>query len=199
LKKSGTGSAGFDFTKLCRNGDAAGEGKCPPNPLPGTGRTHWGCNRDNVTGLIWEVKTDSGLHNRNNTYSWFNPDKTVNGGDPGRQNGGSCTGSSCDTQAFVKEINTQSLCGFDDWRLPTRRELLSIVDNGKFDPAMDIRIFPNTSANYYWSSSPYADQEKMAWQVNFLFGEADPKEKSQANLVRLVRGWTATFGLNNPK
>ncbi|MDX2495605.1 MAG: InlB B-repeat-containing protein, partial [Desulfuromusa sp.] len=45
LKKTGSGAAGFDFTKLCRNGDPAGEGRCPPNPSPETGVKSWGCTR----------------------------------------------------------------------------------------------------------------------------------------------------------
>ena len=66
------------------------------------------------------------------------------------------------------------------------------------DPAIDTRYFPNTSSSYYWSSSPYPDQENSAWQVNFLYGEVDPKEKNQSNHLRLVRGRTVTFGLDNP-
>jgi len=198
LSKTGYGSAGFDFTKLCRSGDAAGDGKCPPNPSPGIGRNNWACTRDNVTGLIWEVKMESGLQGRDNTYSWFNPDGTVNGGNPGQKNGGHCEGSACDTEGYVRAVNAQGLCGFSDWRLPTRRELLSIVDNGRYKPAIDTRSFPNTPAAYYWSSTPYADHAGSAWEVYFHYGETDSEEKSHGNRVRLVHGRTVTFGLDNP-
>lgn len=199
LKKTGYGSAGFDFTKLCRSGEMAGEGKCPPNPLPGGGRNNWACTRDNVTGLTWEVKTDSGLQGKANTYTWYNPTKAVNGGKPGVKNGGSCTGSTCDTAAYVKAVNELGLCSASDWRLPTKRELLSVVDNGHFKPAADVRFFPNALSSYYWSSSPYPDQGDSAWQVYFLYGEASSNNKSQKNHIRLVRGRTVTFGLDNPQ
>ena len=198
LKKSGTGPAGFDFTKLCRSGEAAGEGKCPPNPQPGNGRNNWGCIRDNVTGLTWEIKTEDGLQGQDNTYSWYNPTGSVNGGGAGVQNGGKCTGSACDTLSYVNAVREVGLCGYSDWRLPTRRELLSIVDNSRYKPAVNNRYFPHATSSHYWSSLPYPDQGESAWQVYFLYGEASSANKSQKNYVRLVRGRTGTFGLDNP-
>jgi hypothetical protein len=198
LVKSGNGSAGFDFTPLCRSGEVAGEGKCPPNPSSGNSPGNLGCIRDNVTGLTWEVKATSGLQAQSNTFSWYNPINSVNGGDPGKENGGKCQGSSCDTRSYVLAINDMGLCGISDWRLPTREELLSIVDNSRFKPAVDPRVLPNTSPDYYWSSSPYADQNNSAWQVYFLYGESYPGEKSLGRHVRLVSGRTMTFGLENP-
>jgi hypothetical protein len=187
LTKTGSGSAGFDYTKVCMSGEAAGEGKCPPNPGLGEGPDNWACTHDNLTGLTWEVKITEGLRSKDNTYTWYNPDEAVNGGAPGVQKGGRCTGSGCDTHAYVQAINVKRLCGVSDWRLPTRKELLSIVDNGRYKPAIDTSYFPNTPAAYYWSSSPYADQAGSAWQVYFHYGEAYSNDKGQGNQVRLVR------------
>jgi len=198
LAKTGHGNGGFDFTKVCRNGKVAGERGCPPNPSIGDRSRHWGCTRDNVTGLVWEVKTASGLHAYENTYSWYNPDEAVNGGDAGMKNGGRCQESSCDTHVFVEKVNESGLCGISDWRLPTRKELLSIVDNSSLKPAVDLRFFPNTVPSYYWSASPYADQAASSWQVYFHYGEASPYEKTQGRHVRLVSGRTMTFGLSAP-
>jgi hypothetical protein len=198
LSKTGTGAIGFDFTKLCRNGDPAGEGECAPNPEPGTDANSWACTHDNVTGLTWEIKTDSGLQSKNSTYTWYNQDGTVNGGDAGMNNGGNCQDSDCDTWSYIQTVNKVGICGASDWRLPTKSELLSIVDNSHFKPAVDFRLFPNTLSSHYWSSSPYPDMENSAWQVHFLYGEAFPNEKSEKNHVRLVRGRTVTFGLKNP-
>jgi len=198
LSKAGHGNAGFDFTKICRNGKVAGERGCPPNPSPGSRPRNWGCTLDNVTGLTWELKSESGLQSYDNTYSWYSPDETVNGGDAGMMNGGQCKGSSCDTHAYVQKINETGLCGISDWRLPTRKELLSIVDNSSLKPAVDLRFFPNTVPSRYWSASPYADQAAFSWQVYFRYGEASPDEKTQGRHVRLVSGRTMTFGLGGP-
>ena len=187
LSKSGSGSAGFDFTKVCASGKLAGEGDCPPNPTLGSAPDNWACVRDNVTGLVWEVKTSKGLRGQGNSYTWYNPDTAENGGAAGTQNGGRCEGSNCDTHAYAQEVNKQGLCGANDWRLPTRKELLSIVDNGQLKPAIDGNYFPNTPSAHFWSSSPYADKTGLAWQVYFQYGEALTAEKGQDGQVRLVR------------
>ena len=154
---------------------------------PRDGPENWACTLDNLTGLMWEMKAAGGLRGKDNTYSWNNPNAAVNGGAPGTQNGGKCQGSSCDTKAYVQAVNELKLCGAGDWRLPTRKELLSIVNNGRLNPAIDIGFFPNTPAAYFWTASPYADQANLAWSVFFRYGEVYPVEKSQANQVRLVR------------
>jgi len=198
LLKTGQGTTGFDFTKFCRNGDRAGEGECAPNPKPGPDSNNLACNHDNVTGLTWEIKADSGLQNKDNTYTWYQENGKVNGGEAGLQHGGKCEGSACDTQSYIEAINKMGLCGANDWRLPTKRELLSIVDNSRFKPAIDERLFPMALPTNYWSSSPYPDISTLAWQVYFLYGEASPSKKSEMNHIRLVRGRTVTFGMNNP-
>jgi hypothetical protein len=198
LTKIGGGSAGFDFTKVCMSGESAGKGECPPNPSLGSGTNDWACTIDNVTGLVWEVKTTSGLRSQDNSYTWYNPDGSKNGGAAGQQNGGSCKESDCDTQAFVQAINVLGLCGASDWRLPTRKELLSILNNNLFNPAIDTDYFPNTTAEYFWSSSPFSEDETSAWQVYLKYGEANTSKKDQGNRVRLVRGRTVTFGFDNP-
>jgi hypothetical protein len=101
LSKTGSGAAGFDFTKLCQSGQVAGEGKCSPNPLPGGGLHNWACNRDNVTGLIWEVKSARGLRGKDNTYTWNNTKTTKKDGASGVKNGGKCEGRQSTSSGFV--------------------------------------------------------------------------------------------------
>jgi hypothetical protein len=174
------GHAGFSFTKLDANG----------NPLAPSAAT-WSCVRDNVTGLIWEVKTDdSGLRDKDWTYSWYNPDATTNGGGAGTADGGNnCFNTArCDTQKYVADVNAQGLCGAQDWRLPDPRELLSIVSNDRMYPAIDTTYFPNTVASWVWSASPYADYPNYAWSVYFYGGSVYYSNKNDAGSVRLVRG-----------
>jgi hypothetical protein len=130
------GRAGFSFTKLNAQG----------NPLPSSA-TNWTCVRDNVTGFVWEVKTDDGgLRDKDNAYTWYEPDNGKNGGSAGTQNGGACAGSDCDTHAYVQAVNDAGLCGHTDWRMPAREDLRSLVDHSVAypGPTIDQAYFPNT-------------------------------------------------------
>jgi len=181
LTKVGGGNAGFDFTKI----DASG------NPLPASATT-WSCVRDNVTGLLWEGKTDdNGLHDKDWTYTWYNSTGVNDGGSAGTAAGGSCGGTvaaGCDTEKFVAAVNASALCGTTGWRLPTRNELLSIVDNSQVNPAIDTSYFPNTMSSHFWSSSPGADYSGSAWYVYFSYGNVGNYYKYSTFDVRLVRG-----------
>lgn len=185
LSKIGSGDAGFDYTKICNNGQPEGESNCPANQaVAGTAANQWGCTRDNVTGLIWEVKTVSGLRDKDKTYTWYNPNDRHNGG----SKGDNCTGAECNTDLFIKAVNQQGLCGANDWRLPTRRELHSMVHHGRVTaPAVDISSFPNTASTGYWTATPVAATPFKAWYVNFENGWDFWDDKANKQRVRLVR------------
>ncbi len=187
--ESSDGHAGFSFSRICNSGESAGEGNCPAVPNLGAGVNDWACTKDNVTGLIWEVKTDDGgLRDKDNTYSWYNTDSDNNGGSVGLQDGGTCIDSDCDTQGYVQEVKNQNLCAAGDWRLPTKRELENIVGYDRHDPTIDTDYFPNTISFVYWSSSPFAQYLHNAWSVVFIYGESGFSHKDYARYVRLVRG-----------
>lgn len=184
LVKIGSGDVGFDFTKICNNGQAEGEANCPANQsAPATGPTQWGCTRDNVTGLVWEIKTVGGLRDKDKVYSWYNANDRVNGG----HKGDNCTGAECNTAAYTQLVNQQGLCGANNWRLPTRHELHSIVHHGRTSPAVDIANFPNTVLDSYWTATPAAALPMKAWLVNFDAGWDFWDDKANRQHVRLVR------------
>ena len=175
------GVAGFSFTKISSTGKALA-----------ADATSWACVKDNVTGLIWEVKTnDGGLHDMDWQYTWYNTDNTTNGGGVGVQDGGHCQGSQCDTQSYVEAVNAQGLCGSSNWRLPEVDELQSIVDHTKHDPVptIDANYFPNTHAWIYWSATPYARAFDYAWFIGFNGGNDNwsAGKGYDSAYVRLVR------------
>ena len=176
------GHKGFSFTKLDATGFA----------LTDQSSTTFSCVKDNVTGLIWEVKqTAVGLHNKDDEYTWYNTNAATNGGDDGEVNANaSCEGNAdntCNTQAYAARVNIASLCGANGWRLPTREELRSLISYDRSDPAIDTTYFPNTRLSFYWSSSAYAPNSDSAWGVSFTFGADGVSNKSNFRHVRLVR------------
>lgn len=188
LVKIGGGNAGFDFTKVCNSGEWAGQGSCPASPTLGSGANDWACTRDNVTGLIWEVKVNDSSHLRhmNHSYTWYMTDSPD--GNNGTASGGSCKDSGrCDTEKFVADVNAVGLCGATNWRMPTIKELEGIADLGRANPAIDTNYFPNTPPSFVWSGSPNAYGSDFAWDVNFGNGAAGFDGRGNDYPVRLVR------------
>ena len=73
-------------------------------------------------------------------------------------------------------------------RLPTRRELESLVDITKYNPAIDKDIFPDTKTDdWYWTGDTVAWRSVYAWTVNFYFGYVDNWGKDYDFYVRPVR------------
>jgi len=152
------------------------------------------CVLDRYTGLVWQVKSEEpGLHDWRNTYSWYDPDEDHGSeavdyrGTPGA---GQCSGSDCDTYAYVQAVNREGYCGFRDWRVPLRDELASISDPRKMSrpPTTNLEFFPHAQAAEYWSSNDYHFQYDSAWAWNFLYGHDRVDWKKTPKFVRLVRG-----------
>jgi hypothetical protein len=125
------------------------------------------------TGLMWETKV------------------------PG---GGSCTGAlhavdaTCTwaqaTGDWINAVNTEGgtgYAGYDDWRVPNVRELMSIVDYSRSSPAISL-IFTPTAADFYWSSTSSAASPPSAWSVDFNDGFVNVFGENNTFRVRAVRG-----------
>lgn len=156
------GRAGFSYTKL----DNAG------NPLA-INAVSWACVRDNVTGLMWEAKTNDGVQGKDIAYTYAN------------------------AEAYVATVNALPTppCGYTDWRLPTPQELASQVDSSlSAGTVAVVTAFPEQKAAAYWSSLANKGDATRAWFVEFsvgLFGH-QPKDGSDGTgHVRLVRSTVA--------
>ncbi len=145
---------------------------------------------DNKTGLMWEKLDKSGsAHDVSNTFTW----------------------ATAFSSKIVALNTTPCFAGYCDWRLPNVKELESLVDYGRQNPAIDPSFNANcvpgcvvatcsctSSPNFmYWSSTTFVGDPSSAWLVDFYNGSFGPlwsgttaqeKVMSGYYLVRAVRG-----------
>jgi hypothetical protein len=135
---------------------------------------------DNLTGLIWLKQA-----NYNSTA------------------GGTGTAIWNNAIDFCKALET-GMCGLSDgsaagdWRLPTVKELQSLVHYGYYDPSLLNTAgtgkwtsgdpFTNVQSSYYWSSTTYEYATNNAWYVYMTDGLVTYRWKANENYVWPVRG-----------
>lgn len=119
---------------------------------------------DNLTGLIW-------LKNAN------------------------CFGFKTWADALTAaNVLASGACGLTDgsttgqWRLPNRKELQSIVDRSKYNPALQAgHPFTGVQSNMYWSSSSDVGSIGFAWYVYMFDGYVGSYYKTSSYYVWPVR------------
>lgn len=79
-----------------------------------------------------------------------------------------------------------TLGGYNDWRLPSRAELLTIVDRSRVYPSID-SAFLNVIPDYYWSFVSYTADVHYIWGVLFEDGGTSYRSKTYDYYVRCVR------------
>lgn len=73
------------------------------------------------------------------------------------------------------------------WRLPSRAELLTIVDPSEKESKVDRRAFPETPSTWFWTSTVFLDESSAGWAVNFEDGGSDYFGIGRGLRVRCVR------------
>ena len=97
-------------------------------------------------------------------------------------------------QAALQHASDADYAGSNLWRLPNKKELISLVEQRCYDPAINTHFFPNTPGGYFWSSSPgwwsspNGFYPEAAWNVSFYDGYVYVQPMAIAQYVRLVRG-----------
>lgn len=169
-----------EFSRICMNGETAGQGSCPNQPSQGGAPNQWACSHDRKTGLTWSINTQSG--------TWIE----ATGALPAKANANKHCGLS------------------QGWRAPTRQELLSlhrkyrendpstgafaIIAKGRHPkPAINLAYFPDTRSDWYWSSDTLEHDTNFAWYVYFADGHHNQSNaysgyKATPHYVRLVNG-----------
>lgn len=102
---------------------------------------------DKNTGLMWQKGENP------STYNWYQASGTYD---------------------VTYNSTSQDVCGslvlgyYSDWRLPSKKELITIVDYSWLYPKPNINTiyFPNAYADIYWTSTPRVGADD-AWIVYF--------------------------------
>ena len=133
---------------------------------------------DHNTGLVWEVKSDD--------------DNAVNAGNKTFTFEGAAT-------VHAAELNKAKYGGFDDWRVPNKDELRSIMDYSHTDGVIDNSIFGNCPLGDYWTKNVYRLQDYFSWVLYSGFGSGIAKRQDAQNYVICVRGGNdRRFGESDP-
>lgn len=178
------GKAGFSFTKLDKFGKRLANDA-----------TTWACVKDNVTGLIWETKTytpkidgkwgeeanaNKDFRDAEWQYTYYDGKRGLGIKDTGKDVGrdkDTCGNEQhiCSTEHYAVTLNSQNLCGVKNWRLPTRTEVLGVMNLSSKKPEVVLHkgwLFPNemNDSKYpnIWTSSPVAS--KARGEASFKFG-----------------------------
>ncbi|KJU85673.1 secreted protein containing DUF1566 [Candidatus Magnetobacterium bavaricum] len=134
---------------------------------------------DNLTGLVWSR-------------------------DAGAPKVGSCAGGGRYWPAaldYVKCLNAAKYLGYGDWRLPNKKELYSLIDHGRYSPALSSDYpFINANNDFYHSSNTNADYDYRVWGVNMADGNITdyPGYRSDAWMYVIwpVRGGQVSGSVN---
>lgn len=89
-----------------------------------------------------------------------------------------------DAHGYCKNL---ILGGKIDWRLPTIKELQSIVDYRNTEPSISPIFFPGTNSQRYWSGTSNALSNPFKWVVSFNSGGTDTLLETTTAFVRCVR------------
>lgn len=99
-----------------------------------------------------------------------------------------------DAFKFIESLNKQKYAGYNDWRLPSKEDLETLVNFAKgegytenINEYFNKIGFKNVQASYYWSSTTYAYYTGDAWLVYMYYGYVGYYFKAYGSYVLPVR------------
>jgi hypothetical protein len=165
-----------------RGGESAGS----VSPVPKTGQTTSYRTRDDgdlETGVAWPNPrftdlSDGTVKDNLTGLEWVQAPHSLSG-----------NSTYMNWNAAVDFCNNLVYAGRSDWRLPSVKELESLVNCGTYNPALPAgHPFAGVQTNNYWSGTSFAYNTFSAWRVNMYDGYVHSRYKTDDCYVWPVRG-----------
>ena len=133
---------------------------------------------DQDTDLMWEVKT---ARNMCFWYPWKEK-ITKNGLWPNES-----LHNEKDIFAHADKLNQEHYAGFTDWRIPTKKELATLLTEKGIGGFFTKLPLVKNSSNCYWSASDFEGSNYSAWCIDITYKGIYDDYKGNSNYVRCVR------------
>ncbi len=100
--------------------------------------------------------------------------------------------------AEIKGFNESGLFGYQDWKLPNRRELFSLMSHDDINPSVDTgHPFTGIFHGYCWTATTCARLPNQAWYIHLGGARVFKGIKHRSYMVWPVRGHFAGMGADD--
>ena len=98
-----------------------------------------------------------------------------------------------EAEKYAADVNNKKIGGYDDWRIPSAQEALTLFDKNKLNKDFkggDIHldsIFPPGAGNTTWTSEIRGREAQIIFYINGLPYWYEKEDKTLSHAVRLIR------------